>query len=548
MILTRAHLWSSGCAILLSQIAAHAVAQERDTDAARSQLREAAQALGGLAEIQAIDNMRLYGYGQEADGFGSGNVTGSPRAPQKYGAQNDLQRVWDLENGRYMERQRRNLLFPFASSRGHVYALTRNVLDRDISYAIGGRSGGSDSAEPRRTDNAWELKMWSIANNPVVAVRAAFDQTSTVGNMHVEEGMPVIDVQLGSGERFTLGFEWETDLPRFVRWSGPNHYLGEVRYTTWYTGYAPYNGIRLPLGIVTTWDWRDIDFFKIYVEGWIVDGEIPDMSAPTAVRTAAPRTSPGAALDVAEVADGIWRISNGTTVVEFADHLVLFELGGFGYDDETLPIIERARSLVPDKPVTRYILSHHHDDHASGLRTAVAEGLTVISHRQNEEILREIVSRPAPNFPDRLHRNPQPFQSLPVMGDHLRLQDSRRTLDLYRVVGHNHMANAVFAYDPDAKVMIEADIAPAEEWQWWADAYLENLDHYDLDVDLVSSNHFGIMTHDEMVEFFGPGRRRAQEHCVRQAEIGHFVAGCPPFFPRGNMIDGISEWFEPAFR
>lgn len=518
-------------------------AQEMDGDAAATQLMESAEALGGLEAIRAIESMQLFGYGQEADGFGSGNVSGSPHAPQKYGAQNDLQRVWDFENDRYMERSRGNLLFPFAASRAHVFALRRNVLDGDVSFAIGGRG---DSQEARRTNDVRNLRMWSLSNNPVAAVRAALESDATLSNMHVENGMPVVDVKLGGGEEYTIGFDWQTDLPAFVSFSGPNHYLGEVRYKTWYTGYVPYDGFYLPLGIVTNWDWRQIDFFKIYGEGWIVDGEIPDLAAPESVRGAV-AGSFEEQLEVEEVADGIWQISNGTTVVEFADHLLLFELGGFGYDDETLPVIELAQSLVPDKPVTQYIASHHHDDHSSGLRTAVAMGLTVISHFVNENIYREIASRPAPNFPDLLHRNPQPFKFTPVMNGHLRLEDEERTLDIYQVVGHNHMANAVFAYDPNERVMIEADIAPAEEWQWWADAYEQNLEHYDLVVDVVSSNHFGVMTHEEMLAFFEPGRIRAQEHCVAEAEKGYYRPGCPPFFPKGGMIEGISEYYEPAF-
>ena len=507
--------------------------QERDENAAMNQVLESADALGGLAAIQAVERMRLYGYAQEADGFGSGNASGSPHAPQKYNAHNDLQRIWDFANDRYMERQRVYFLFPFASSLVYRYSLNINALDRDISYATGGGFNVPDPDQPRRTGNVRELRMRSIGTNPVAAVRAALADGSTLGNMHVEGDNLIVDVALADGEEFTIGFDWTTDLPQFVRWSGPNHYLGEVRYTTWFSGYVPYDGIRLPLGIVTNWDWRDVDVYKIYGEGWIVNGEIPDLAAPESVRGAAAQPF-SRELDVEAIADGIWRISNGTTVIEFADHLLVFELGGFGYDDATLQVLGLARSLVPDKPLTHYIASHHHDDHSSGLRTAVAEGLTVISHQANEQIYREIASRPAPNFPDALHRNPQPFRFIGVTDGHMRLQDAERTLDLYHVLGHNHMSDAVFAHDPVARVMIEADIAPAVEWQWWADAYVFNLEHYNLDVETVSSNHFGVMTHQEMLDFLAPGRLRVQENCVERAEAGIYRTGCPPFFQEGG--------------
>jgi hypothetical protein len=536
------------CTLIVLAVAAlyaeASIAQQRDENAAHSLLLEAADALGGLEQIRGVRRLQLYGFGQEADGFGSGNVAGSPYAPQKWGAQNDLQRVWDLENGRYMERQRGDLLFPFANSGAHAFTLVRRVLDGDIAYQIGGGFGENNS-EPRRIGDADELRMLSLAH-PLVAVRAALEEGATLNNVHVEDGASVFDVELASGEELTIGFEWDTDLPAFVRWSGPNHLLGEVRYTARFTGYVPYDGIQLPLGIVIYMDWRDIEFFKIYGEGYIVNGRIPDLRAPESVRGPAPQP-PERQLEVAEVADGIWRISNGTSVIEFADHLTLYELGGFGYDDVSLPVIELARSLVPSKPVTELIVSHQHDDHASGLRTAVAEELTIVGHRGNEQIFREIVSRPAPNFPDLLHRNPKPLKFVGV-DDRLRLQDSERTLDLYHVIGHNHMANAIFAHDPDLRVIVEADLGTyAEDLLWWADAYIQNVEHYDLDVDVISPVHFYVMTHDELLRFIEPGRIRAQQRCVDQAERGRYIVGCPPFLPRGNVIDELNELFDPPY-
>ncbi len=66
-------------------------------------------------------------------------------------------------------------------------------------------------------------------------------------------------------------------------------------------------------------------------------------------------------------------------------------------------------------------------------------------------------------------------------------------------------------------------------------------------METVSSNHFGVMTHQVMLDFLAPGRLRVQEHCVEQAKAGIYRTGCPPFLPEGDLIDGMSELFEPAF-
>ena len=438
-----------------------------------------------------------------------------------------------------MIRQRGNLLFPFAGARAHAYTLNRQVLDGDTAFRIAEDDSANLGGDVR------ELRMQSLSH-PLAALRAAMAADASLSNVHVEDTVSVVDVRLAGGEEYSIGFEWKTGLPAFVAWSGPNHLLGEVRYTTQFTGYVPYSGIKLPLGMVTYMDWRDIEFFKIYGEGYIVNGEIPDLAAPRSLSETQPGGRNSGPLQAENITGGLWRLSNGTVVIEFADHLTLFELGGFGYDDETLPQINLARSLVPGKPVTEYIASHQHDDHASGLRTAVAEGLTVITHRNNEEIFREIASRPAPNFPDMLHRNPRPISIIEV-GDRMRLQDEERTVDLYHVVAHNHMAGALMAYLPDENILIEADLTPSRELQWWADAYEQNIKLYDLHPEIIVSVHFGRMSHTEMLEFLAPGRIGGQERCVAQAELDHFVAGCPPFYPEGNLIPGMIEFFDPPF-
>jgi hypothetical protein len=179
-------------------------------------------------------------------------------------------------------------------------------------------------------------------------------------------------------------------------------------------------------------------------------------------------------------------------------------------------------------------VSHHHFDHTLGFRAAVEAGLTVISHRGNEGILTDMAARPAPNFPDLVpNTNGAPLKFVPVEG-HLRLQDERMTLDIYEVVKHNHMANAVFAYAPASRTFIEADLAtPANQFSFWAEAYEDNLEHYGLEVDTVSPNHVARpMTHAETLAWIAEGVPRALARCEELAALGRPVPGCPPYIYR----------------
>src|SRR5690606_33099863 len=130
-------------------------------------------------------------------------------------------------------------------------------------------------------------------------------------------------------------------------------------------------------------------------------------------------------------------------LLEFADHLTLFEVPtNRGW---TQALIDKARELVPDKPLTQAVISHHHFDHTGGLRTAAAEGLTIIAQSGNQAWFEALLARPVTTYPDALSRNPQPLQFIGV-DDHLRLSDAALTVDLYRVLANGHMTQGLLAY------------------------------------------------------------------------------------------------------
>jgi glyoxylase-like metal-dependent hydrolase (beta-lactamase superfamily II) len=503
---------------------------------ARAVLERAATALGGLARIQAVRNITLYGYGQYLYQFGGGGVSSTPYSPLKLQAANELQRVYDLQNNRFLQQERRNFLFPFAAPFGHSFALTRLVLDGDVAFdlaenGMARRIGDGGGAGVLQLDGPRMRRMWML-NNPVVAVRTALDPSSTLSRVRVEDGVAVVDVRTRQGDAVSLGFD-QTGPPAWVRWTAPHDNLGEVTFTTHLSAYVPYSGVQLPLGYQTRIDWRDYVYFQMTVDGYVLDGQLPDLAAPAAVRTA-PEPVPGGppTIQAQRVADHVWRLSGGTTVFEFDDHLTLYELGGGPAGGQAR--IDFANTLVPGKRVTELILSHNHFDHITGLRVAIANGLTIIARRPTEGMLRELAARPAPNYPDQLHRNPQPLRFRPV-DDRLRLQDRLLTVDVYQVIGTNHLGEGVFAYVPASRVFVEGDIGTAAaEWQFWADGYLDNVEYYKLDPAILSPVHAQVMTHQETLAYIAPGRKRVQQRCEEFRARGDFLPGCPAFLPRGQ--------------
>jgi glyoxylase-like metal-dependent hydrolase (beta-lactamase superfamily II) len=491
---------------------------------AKEAIDGAAVALGGADRILKLRNITLVGYGQYAYQNGGGNITALPGAPQKFIAANDYRRIYDLEHGRMRHLERRNDLFPFAAYGGHDFALQNQVLDGGVAYNVTAKGAV-------RGGDVRDRRMW-MHTNPIVAVRAALNGSAMVSNRRQDGDLTLVDLRLNEGDTLTIAIRPPSNTPAWIRWSGPNANLGEVTYTTHFYGYVPFQGVRLPMGYTTKLDWRDVDLLKLYVDNYLIDTAIEDMAAPASLAAApagrggGPGGGPGGAnVQVTPVARGLWRITGGTMVIEFADHMTLFEVGGGA--ERVAAVVKAARQIVPSKPVTEVIVSHHHFDHTAGLRQAVAEGLTVISRRDNGVIFREMTSRATPNFPDALGRNPKPLTFVPV-DDHLQLKDATMTVDIYHVIANNHMADAVFAYIPEHKAMIEGDIATAaEDLQWWGDSWLDNINYRKIDVQLNVPVHMDVMTREQVIKMVTPGIQRVKEFCAQHLAKGNYFPGCP---------------------
>ena len=545
-----------GC--VLTALPKHAVAQAAMQDSsARKLVQQATEALGGVPRLQAVRNITLSGYGQYPWVFGAEEISASPHVPLKLAANNELRRVYDLEHDRFQARGRSFLLFPFLAVKAYSYPLEDDRLDGDIAYNASSANmfGGPPGPEkPRRIaesiagidpDGVHMRRMWMM-NDPVVLIRAMLDSATALSAPHHEGKYTVVDITLKQGDKLSAGFFLRSEycqalcenLPAFVRWSAPQVDLGQATFTTWFTGYGSFDGLMLPMGYDTRADWRDMDYYKLYVDHYDINGTIPDLAAPAEVRDApVPPNSLVRPVTAEKVADHLWRLAPaGTTVIEFKDHLTLFELDANAAQAKAT--IEFARTLVPGKPVTQMIASHEHFDHVAGLREAVSEGLAIISRRPNGELFQEMVSHPAPDFPDDLARSHAKLKFIPV-DERMTLSDNTMTLDILWTRNDIHMADAVVAYAPAQKVIMEADVATASYiWQFWPDNFRDIIDYYHLDVQLdspvhsVVQEHPGVLTLEQVDELLKGGTERARKLCADELAKGTYLAGCPVWSKR----------------
>jgi glyoxylase-like metal-dependent hydrolase (beta-lactamase superfamily II) len=512
---------------LAVRLAGQATAPERQL------VTRAAEALGGRDRVMALKTLQVIGYGELAYFNGGGNITGDPDAPQKWQKVLEYTRTIDLEHWRTRVQQRLKMDFVFASTVGQLgLNRTSETLDGDVAYNIGGgflANPETGAAQPQRAGTAAaRQRRVELLAHPITIVRAALDPTTRLSNLRKQGNLQLVDVTVRQGDTLTLAVNATSNRPEWVSYVGPHVNLGDVTYRTHFVGYVPEKGIQLPTAFATTIDWRDVVHGKLDVDRNIVDDLIDDLSAPASVRTATPQGAPGGAganPQPIKVADHVWYM-NGNTFFEFDDHLTMVEANR--QDAALQAILKVVNALVPGKRVTQVIQSHHHFDHTVGLRAAVAEGLTIIAHRGNEGIFREMVARPARLFPDALGRNPKPLKFIAV-DDHLKLKDSTNEIDIYHLIGNYHMADGVIVHVPASRVLVEGDLTTQNwDYNWWGDSLMNNIEYRKIKVDTHLAVHGQKpLPLAEVVSAIERQVRNTQAFCRRAAEAQFFQLGCP---------------------
>jgi glyoxylase-like metal-dependent hydrolase (beta-lactamase superfamily II) len=436
---------------VLVLVAGAAQAAEQAAPTARRVVDEAAQAMGGRERILAAKSLVMEGLGE------------NPNLLQQMRPE-DEPLVWmlptwrmaiDLEHGRSAVQLVRRPAFPAVFDNWAQDAR----LDGDVAWDAGAPFGGA-APPPRRAgaDQVRERRL-AMLRHPLTALRAALDPRSRLGSPRREGGEVRLDLTTAAGDRLTLGFDPLTHLPASVATTSENVLLGDVVTTTRFTGWEVVQpaGLWLPRRLTATTDrWVEYD---IGVMTNAVGADVGFLAAPEAVRAAAPPDPTAQPLTVAPAAKGIWMITGAggwaSVLIEFSDHLALID-APIG-EARALAIFAKARELVPGKPLTQLIVSHFHADHAGGVRTAIAEGLTLVTQRGNSAFFREAARRPFTIEPDLLARRPRPLK-LVDFDESLTLKDATMEVQLIHVRHSPHGETLLMAWFPKDRILAQADL------------------------------------------------------------------------------------------
>jgi glyoxylase-like metal-dependent hydrolase (beta-lactamase superfamily II) len=164
---------------------------------------------------------------------------------------------------------------------------------------------------------------------------------------------------------------------------------------------------------------------------------------------------------VEKLGEGLYRYTAGqgsydSMIVEFKDHLMMLEAGQ--NEARALAYIAEAKKQFPNKPIRYVMNTHPHSDHTGGLPALVAEGATIITHRNNQEFFERALNTPRTLLTDTLAKNPKKAR-VEAVGDKKVYSEGDRVVEFHHVPGAPHSNGLLIAYFPKEKILFQGDFS-----------------------------------------------------------------------------------------
>ena len=450
---------------------------------------DALRAMGGEAAIRAATSLTLEGSGR-AYNFGQAL---SPNAPLPRFDVSEFRRRVDLTAIRSVQEQTRTAAFVTAVTTPQRVAAG---IDGDIAYTV--QATGNPIRNPAAVA---ATRRHEHFHHPLVLIRAALEPGAEIQSAGTREGHHVVRIKPTPADSFQLWLDRKTHLPARIRSMRYDVTLGDVLYETTFANWTTQGTVKLPVRmtsrvggtVVSDWD----------MTRSTVGSEPIDLAAPEATRSPAP--TPQVNVTSEELAPGVWYLAGGShhsVLVEFDEYLMLIETPQ--NDARTLAVIAKARELRPNKPLRYAVNTHHHHDHSGGVRAAISEGLTIVTHSGNAAFYRDVARRRHTLEPDALARAPT-TPTIVTVGAKRVFQDRARTVELHHVRGSPHSSTMIVAYLPTERLLVQADAynppapnTPPPPAFPFAKNLVENVERLGLRVDRVAALHRRVVPFSEI--------------------------------------------------
>jgi glyoxylase-like metal-dependent hydrolase (beta-lactamase superfamily II) len=294
--------------------------------------------------------------------------------------------------------------------------------------------------------------------------------TANKGTVRQEGGQQVVsfsppNLKSPSGQAYTVtGYINNQNLVTKVETRVEHAVVGDLLVEFDYSNYQNLNGVQVPGRIVqrqaglTTFD-ANIKTATPNPPNLAELLTLPPAPAGQGGGGGGGGQQPPAAPPVDKLGDGVFKIGGNYTslAVDMGDHILVVESGQS--DQRGTAVMAAAKQAIPNKPIRFVVNSHPHFDHASGLAAAVAEGATILTHANNEQVVERLLSGPRTLTGDSLSKvSNRRTNVVEGVGERdVRKGTTGKVVEIHHIP-NEHSDGMVAVYLPAEKVLYTADM------------------------------------------------------------------------------------------
>jgi glyoxylase-like metal-dependent hydrolase (beta-lactamase superfamily II) len=264
------------------------------------------------------------------------------------------------------------------------------------------------------------------------------------------------------GDTVSLFFDNRSGLLTVAENLTDDPILGDRRGVTWYTRWQDAGGVKFPRQFDSEANGRLLSqniVTSLTVNTAIPDSvfAIPDSIARRAQRAPATPTLAPVTVTLVELAPGVWRAEGGThhsLVVDQGSQLVVVEAPQNAR--RTNAVLDTVKARFRTKPIGLVVNTHHHWDHAGGVRAAMAAGHRIATHSRNAAFVRGIATARKTVAPDALSRG-RAAPAVVSVADSMSIGSGPRRVVLYELPS-SHGEGILAAYLPEARLLFASDV------------------------------------------------------------------------------------------
>lgn len=410
---------------------------------ARAVLDRSVAAYGGIKELRAIENVTFRIEGDTVHRNQSTKAFAFDRTPFK------AEYIIDLKNTRYRQQQDGHYPGGFDWVNGFAINKTEGVSWDNL------RGTFNPIANVAPANFRTRLRMM-----PQYIVLNAVDRSSRLrylGSANVD-GRPhsVVSYSNEDGLELSLYIDDKTNLLSKYEFLQTDPFTGDTVIETAFTGYKQEAGRWIPGGRVEHRGsdlTNDLKYRDIVFNATLTDD---NFKSPAGLKQAvqAPQPTPST-----RYTDNIYTVNAGgynVLAVGFKDYVFVMEAPNS--DNTSRQAIAEIKKIFPGKPIKYIAVTHHHDDHAGGIRTYIAEGATLIGLPGEKAFFEKVAASRFTIDPDSLSFNPQPIKIETIKEGKRVLSDGTTTVELIDIGPGGHTDEMLVAYMPGEKMIFQGDL------------------------------------------------------------------------------------------